>query len=972
MLRFLKRQTLLALLLLLSATNIQAQEFIGCRTESGWAETPKLRKTFTVKKSELKRYDFQTLTFHISITSLGYHELYINGVRVGDRVLQPAVSQLDKRALEVSYDITDLVREGDNEVMLWLGQGWGRIYGTPAVAKAALMSEVTDKECGLIDYVVWTDSTWQASPSPYSYTGSWQPVQFGGERYDARIREHWRPASVYDASGITVRQQEFKGNRIVDIIKLKNSEKEPDGSVLLDFGRVVTGWLVVAFDSMAANQQASMEYLDHRGAKPPHTETDIYISDGSGKDIFRNRFHTHSFRYVRVKGATVKSANAQQISAVDPFGGAHFECSDPRLNAIHDMVKYTLSCLTFSGYMVDCPHIERMGYGGDGNSSTNTLQTLWDVRDTYRQWMQAWHVALDSTGDLPYVAPAFRTGGGPYWQGFIVKAPWRTYVNYGDRSLIDLYYNDMCRWMDYIERHSEDGILQPWGDTERHSWFLADWLAPDGVDIGGESVLHASSCFIAECLSNMEQMAIMTGHPADAERFALRRQKVVEAIHRHFYHPETHTYANGTPLDMAYALLMGILPDSATTTAVKAQLIKDIHSRYRDHVAFGLMGTPIFTEWCIRNRQTDLMATLLRQPDYPGYLRMMEAERAESGERKAENNATQDGDSPLSAFRFPFSVWESWGCGLPGKEDRSRVHNCYNGIGTWFYQALAGIRPNPEEPGYRHFYVDPQPCEGVEWLRAVKPTPFGDIEIEIRSGELHLSVPEGTTATVFPGTTKQQTLSAGQHTIALNDKSRTPDFGTGGPSLDYRILRTLQQKRTPAMDRAMQWTSNTLVLAPAVPVSLAVAGWAGGDDRLKFSATSTGLSFIIAFGITEGLKNAVRRPRPYLAYPDDLVALHPVRGYSFPSGHTSLSFAVATSLTLAHPRWYVAVPSMLWATGVGFSRLYLGVHNPSDVLVGALVGSASAVLSHYITKRIYKDTPLPTVKAVTIPVVIRF
>ena len=114
MLRFLKRQTLLALLLLLSATNIQAQEFIGCRIDGGWAETPKLRKTFTVKKNELKRYDFQTLTFHISVTSLGYHEVYINGVKVGDRVLQPAVSQLDKRALEVTYDITDLVREGDN------------------------------------------------------------------------------------------------------------------------------------------------------------------------------------------------------------------------------------------------------------------------------------------------------------------------------------------------------------------------------------------------------------------------------------------------------------------------------------------------------------------------------------------------------------------------------------------------------------------------------------------------------------------------------------------------------------------------------------------------------------------------------------------------------------------------------------------------------------------------------------------
>ncbi len=109
-----KKLFLLPLMLMLAVV-AQGQSFIGCRVDGGWAETPKLRKTFTVKKNELKRYDFQTLTFHISVTSLGYHEVYINGVKVGDRVLQPAVSQLDKRALEVSYDITDLVREGENE-----------------------------------------------------------------------------------------------------------------------------------------------------------------------------------------------------------------------------------------------------------------------------------------------------------------------------------------------------------------------------------------------------------------------------------------------------------------------------------------------------------------------------------------------------------------------------------------------------------------------------------------------------------------------------------------------------------------------------------------------------------------------------------------------------------------------------------------------------------------------------------------
>ena len=201
---------------------------------------------------------------------------------------------------------------------------------------------------------------------------------------------------------------------------------QPDGSLLLDFGRVATGWFQATFPPMPEGHEITMEYLDHVDAKPPFTETDIYISSGDSGH-FTNRFHMHAFRYVRLRGLNSQFSifNSQliQISAVDPKEGATLECSDPRLNAIHDMVKYTLGCLTFSGYMVDCPHIERMGYGGDGNSSTMALQTFWYVLDTYRDWLTAWADAMDSTGDLPYVAPAFRTGGGPYWSGFIIKAP---------------------------------------------------------------------------------------------------------------------------------------------------------------------------------------------------------------------------------------------------------------------------------------------------------------------------------------------------------------------------------------------------------------------------------------------------------------------------------------------------------------------------------------------------------------------
>ena len=762
-------------LFLLAAFVMSAQDFIGCRTDSGWAETPMVRKTFT-----LDVYDFASngfdLNFYVDVTSLGYHELYINGTKVGDYVMHPAVSQLDKRVQQVTYDITSFVHVGENEIMIWIGQGWGRIYGTQAAIKASVYRSLSSWCQEIADDYTSTDSTWEASPSGYNYTDNWQPMHFGGERFDARVKPSWRPASVYEAGDIKVSMQEFEGNRIVDVLSPVSETLQPDGSILLDFGRVVTGWFQASFPPMPEGHEITMEYLDHLDAKPPFTETDIFISDGDS-GYFTNRFHMHAFRYVRIRhtpsnlgGEFGVLARALQISAVDPKEGATFECSDPRLNAIHDMVKYTLSCLTFSGYMVDCPHIERMGYGGDGNSSTMTLQTIWDVRDTYKNWLTAWSDAMDSTGDLPYVAPAFRTGGGPYWSGFIIKAPWRIYLNYGDHSLIHEQYYEMVRWLKFVERHIPfplhgtpsdlggelDGVLNPWPDTERRGWFLGDWLAPEGVDIGGESVLHVSNCFLAECLADMVQMARMTGHYNDADRFAAWRERLVKDIHRHFYHPETHTYANGTVLDQCYALLMGIPPDSATAQAVRDQLLKDIHGKYRDHIAVGLMGVPIFTEWCIRERQADLMATILRQEDYPGYLNMIS------------NGAT--------------TTWESWDCGRPGKEDRSRVHNCYNGIGIWFYQALAGIRPDnspsklegvPEgrgrvfQPGYLHFFIDPQPVNGIDWVRVTKPTLYGTICVEIESGKLKVDIPAGTTATVFPGTPREQELASGEHIVDL-------------------------------------------------------------------------------------------------------------------------------------------------------------------------------------------------------------
>lgn len=191
-------------------------------------------------------------------------------------------------------------------------------------------------------------------------------------------------------------------------------------------------------------------------------------------------------------------------------------------------------------------------------------------------------------------------------------------------------------------------------------------------------------------------------------------------------------------------------------------------------------------------------------------------------------------------------------------------------------------------------------------------------------------------------------------------------------SLDYRILCSLQQHRTPQMDNAMRWVSNSLVLAPAVAVGLTAGGWVCDDAPTLEWGKTTSISLLSATGVTMGLKYAVHRPRPYQKYTDDLVSVTTEFDPSFPSGHTTMAFSTAVSLSLCYPKWYVVAPSLLWASTVGFSRLYLGVHYPSDVLTGMIIGSAAAVITYMAREKQRDELGIPQPKGITIPIVISF
>ncbi len=170
---------------------------------------------------------------------------------------------------------------------------------------------------------------------------------------------------------------------------------------------------------------------------------------------------------------------------------------------------------------------------------------------------------------------------------------------------------------------------------------------------------------------------------------------------------------------------------------------------------------------------------------------------------------------------------------------------------------------------------------------------------------------------------------------------------------DIEILNTLNNI-SGTIETSKFISNSTMIVGVSVPLALGIAAVIEKDEDLLKSALCVGISIGISVGATYGIKNVVGRPRPFITYPQHITAYEDIHSNSFPSGHTSYAFATATALSLQYPKWYVIVPGYLWASSVGYSRMNLGVHYPTDVLAGALLGAGSAWLSYKINDWIYE------------------
>lgn len=739
-------------------------EYIGLSSEKSDVEAPFFRKAININE----KYD--ELYFHVN--SLGYHELYINNEKVGDAVLAPAESQFDKRSFSLSYDLSPYLKEGNNAIVLWLGYGWYKHYKEKAHNGPLVKAQLDGMKNQKWEKLLVTDQSWKVSESQYSILDE---RKFGGEILDANNYisgfasadlddATWKQATTFTVPDHLVTPQVVELNRIQENIVPINISNPGDQVYLIDMGKNLTGAITIHLPKLPKGHEVTIEYADHLASKnkklyelqsnkPGYDvvsredeifsrQTDKYISNGES-GIFTNKFNYRAFRYLKISDLPV-DISSDDVTAhlihTDFRQSATFSCSDEMLNMIHELFAHTLKCLTIGGKMVDCPHYERLGYGGDGNASTITAQTLFDLSSLYTTWLTHWADSNGPDGDMPHTAPTYwSSGGGPYWCTFIIKAAWETYLNYGDVRVLETFYPNMLNWLGYVEKYSPNVLLEEYPTTENRNWYLGDWATPEGIDqTDPRSVGLVTNCAVVDSYDKMIRIATILNKDADVNIFTAKKKELSDAVHTTFYNPESATYGTGVQIDLAYPLILGIVPDSLrdkVTTSLNDQIM-DID---KGHLATGLVGLPIMTQWVNANETNDLMYEMMTKKDYPGYGYMLE------------NDAT--------------TTWEHW------RGERSRIHNCYNAPGSWFYQSIGGIQPLEDYPGYEKFLLAPRPPKALSWAKISKETSFGTIRVEWQKeqGQMlaEVAIPTGSQAKFV--------LPEGVQTCSINDETITPD-----------------------------------------------------------------------------------------------------------------------------------------------------------------------------------------------------
>ncbi|TSA33651.1 MAG: alpha-L-rhamnosidase [Porphyromonadaceae bacterium] len=721
---------------------------------------PLIRKTFKLKK-EVK-------SARLYITAHGLYQLEVNGLKPNDWLFTPGWTSYNKHLQYQTYDLTRLLKKGDNAIGVILGNGWYRgdlawskmrnLYGTQTGVLAQLSVEYTDGSKVLIV----TDKTWKFNNSPILMSEIYH-----GETYDARLEipgwsspafkdKGWKPVLEKDFNMQNLAAQSGPPVRRMAELSPVNIFKAPNGDTLVDMGQNMVGWVRLKVNGHAGrkvtlrhaevlDKAGNIYFTNLRAAK----QTIEYILKGDLEEVYEPHFTFQGFRYVKVSGF-IEMPEKKEITGIviysDMNPAGEFACSDPMIDQLQHNIQWGLMG-NFLDVPTDCPQRdERLGWAGDAQVFSPTACFNRDAATFYTKWLK--DLAFDQfpDGRVPHVIPdILKAGGSTGWADAAVIVPWTVYRQYGDKRILERQYESMKAWINYMKTRSGSSFL--WNNGEH----FGDWLAfaSDRSDYPGATTDKdlIATAYFAWSTKLVSRIAGILNKQDEATAYQELYNNIRGAFQKEFVTPNGRLSSN-TQTAYVIALTFDLVPDWQRDS-VAARFARDVRSF--GHITTGFIGASLVNPVLSEFGYDDLAYMLLMRKEYPGYL------------------------YPIT--KGATTIWERWDGIKPDGSFQdagmnSFNHYAYGAIGNWMYTQVAGLQEDPIIPAYKKIIIRPIPGGGLTWARAEHESIYGSVKSEWKIDNkdmiLKVTIPTNTTAEIYIKTNDVRQITEGGKPVSTS------------------------------------------------------------------------------------------------------------------------------------------------------------------------------------------------------------
>lgn len=738
-------------------------QFTFLELEDAQIDVNKKNPASYVRKSFIQEKPVKKATLYM--TALGVYKAYMNGQGLGKQLLRPGFTDYNKRVQYQTYDVTDMIRIGENVVGAIVGDGWYRgdlgvgskrnFYGTRIQLAAVL--EIADLEG---TRYICTDTTWKESQDGALRENDLKNIELvdftkelTGWNQAGFDDSAWRNCRLGSYGGMVVAEE---GAQVLEQEHFKPVVlTTPNGEKILDFGQNHAGHILVRVTGEKGRKVSLImgEVLDENGnftLKNIAAERKDFLGGAVAQELsmilpgrtveYKSLFLISGYRYAKPVNwpEEICPENFESIAIyADVEENGSFECSDRNINQLYHNVKWSMRS-NFVEIPTDCPTRERAGWTGDINVFAETACYYADVRKFLKKWMRDFQLLQKKSGSSPYIVPEYPLPTIPDncagWTDALVNVPLVLYQFYGDREILQDMYPYAKRFVDYRIKLAKKKHLFHFWKLGKHYCHILDsgfhfgeWLEPghDMVkDLYRNAIISDAETATAwhyHSLKQLAEMAGILGYGQDQVRYAEEAQAVKKAYQKEFL--KTGTVDSERQCRYVRPVSMGLAEDHQAPEIIRKLNAMCVQNNYK--IGTGFLTTYKILPTLCDYGYTETAYRMLQNKECPGWMYQIE------------KGAT--------------TVWENWlGIDENGVPVNSHNHYAPGAVAAWLFKYCAGLRPI--EPGFRKVLIQPVPGGNLTYVKAHYKSVCGDFDvawtIRDESFTLQFAAPETVDVTV--------------------------------------------------------------------------------------------------------------------------------------------------------------------------------------------------------------------------------